>query len=265
MLSGPPTLDSPGKEDNDFCHVGTPSSPQEDEFSSILKDVGDFGPWQWFIALVNIIMTVTAGIQNNSYPMIVGSSTAWEYDCIPKSVSNYTLLPETQSCKAPVSGASTSSMSMVECSQLPDHRMVYHHEHYEKTVATEFHLMCGYKSYITPLVHSAFTIGCFCGVLLFGWLSDWLGRKKALCIGIPIMIILNFGLSLSPNIQVGQRNQFGQLSQTEKIESRISSVSSYCFTWLYFLWQSPICLSLSSENDCSMISFLETIQIRNTT
>ena len=205
MLPGPPYDITTGKDPEDnFRHVGVPVSPTEDEFSSILKDIGDFGPYQWFIAFVNILMTITAGIQNNSYPMIVGSSTAWEYDCVPIGASNYTMLPETQSCSASVSvlGETDSTSRMVECYKLQDHEMVYQHEHFEKTVTTEFHLMCGYKTYIAPLVHSAFTIGCFFGVLLFGWLSDWLGRKKALCIGIPVMIVLNFGLGLSPNIQV---------------------------------------------------------------
>ncbi|XP_063724520.1 solute carrier family 22 member 6-like isoform X2 [Symsagittifera roscoffensis] len=169
-----------------------------DEFATIMKEVGELGPWQWFIAFFNMLMTITAGIQNNSYPMLVGSSNNWAYGCKLKDDSNFTLNSDLQSCEIVLA----DSEQPIKCSESDSHEMVYQHEHFDNALLTEFHLMCGYANFLVPLVHSAFTIGCFFGVFLFGWLGDWVGRKKALCVGVPIMIVLNFSLTFSPNIYV---------------------------------------------------------------
>ena len=196
-----------------FKHVGDSASRRSrkitaasessrDEFASIIKDIGALGPWQWFIAFVNMLMTINAGIQNNSYPMLVGSSNNWAYGCKHKEETNFTLAHDLQSCDVQISPVFVTDNEGVSCADSADHEMVYHHEHFETAMLTDFDLVCGYVSFLVPLVHSAFTIGCFFGVFLFGWLADWIGRKKALCVGTPLVIILNFSLAFSPNIYV---------------------------------------------------------------
>jgi len=171
-----------------------------DEFSSIISDIGALGPWQGYIALVNTLMTINAAIQNNSYPMLVGNSNNWAYGCKAKNDDNFTLPLDSQTCYVQISPA--ASAEQILCTESEDHQMVYKHEHFEKALLTEFHLLCGYSNFLIPLVHSAFTIGCFFGVFLFGWLADWIGRKSSLVLGSPLMIILGFALTLSPNIYV---------------------------------------------------------------
>ena len=200
-----------------------PSPPNEhhhDEINSILKDVGELGGWQWFLALVNMLMTIVTGIQTNCYPLLVGTSNNWNYACKHVNNSNFSLPPETQLCKvsdsfgalSPGQGQSAvgsdatltsdNVVTSLDCSEADGYEMVYSHEHFDKTLITEFDLMCGYGAYLAPLVHSSFTIGCFFGVLIFGYLADWVGRKSVLYFGVPIAIALNFGLAFTPNVFV---------------------------------------------------------------
>ena len=148
-----------------------------------------------------MLMTIIAGIHTNAYPLLVGSSNSWRYACKSVNDSNFTIDAGIQECGVQVQDDShPSGFSRVDCSEAEGFHMVYSHDHFETTVTTEFDLMCGYGSYLVPLVHSSFTIGCFFGVLIFGYLADCFGRKTVLYFGVPIAIALNFSLALAPNV-----------------------------------------------------------------
>ncbi|OWF45912.1 organic cation transporter protein-like [Mizuhopecten yessoensis] len=81
--------------------------------------------------------------------------------------------------------------SLVKC-----HEWVYSDSVFEETFTSKFNIVCGDK-HLTSLVKSLFFAGKLVGAILFGNLSDLLGRKITFCASLMMMFGLTFGMSWS--------------------------------------------------------------------
>lgn len=207
------------EEASKYTPPSTPVAKDERLFEEIISDIGAWGRWQKMTAVMNGLMSVIAGINTLVYPMLTG-----KFDV---------------TCEVPHSNLSSWNSSQIKTFTSPDHCSYYdldyrsiftsdldysdavaqYHQgnfsqnlkacgkwsyqsyYFHNTVINEFGLVCD-RLWLESSVHSSFTVGCMIGVFCFGWLSDRFGRKRTICVFTPLMIILNFVLSASPNVTV---------------------------------------------------------------
>ena len=165
-------------------------------FEEVIKDIGPWGRWQKWTAVMNGLMSVVAAIQTLSYPMLAGKfsvscsvseleSLAWT----PGQRSNFST-PTTgndiyKSCyfvnfdyasiaarnltfdeairEYHVGNFSTDAESCYDGSG----EFNYQSDYYTKSLKNDFQLVCD-RLWLESSVHSTFTIGCMIGVFVFG-------------------------------------------------------------------------------------------------
>ncbi|XP_069131245.1 organic cation transporter protein-like isoform X1 [Argopecten irradians] len=86
--------------------------------------------------------------------------------------------------------------SLVECSE-----WVYSDAVFKETFTSKFNIVCGDKP-LTSLVKSLFFAGKLVGAIVFGTLSDALGRRLTFNLSLMMMVGLAFGMSWSSSFEV---------------------------------------------------------------
>ncbi|CAG0893383.1 unnamed protein product, partial [Darwinula stevensoni] len=66
------------------------------------------------------------------------------------------------------------------------------------SIVSQFELVCD-KDYFPPLALALFNAGSFFGIALFGFISDWYGRRKAFFLCLLVEVVAGFGTGISPN------------------------------------------------------------------
>ncbi|XP_072019579.1 organic cation transporter protein-like isoform X2 [Amphiura filiformis] len=80
-----------------------------------------------------------------------------------------------------------------------DYGWMYDTSQYKSTITNEFDLVCS-KSSITNLMASIYFAGLLVGSLVFGMLSDWLGRYYTFFITVALFLCSNLAVAFSPNV-----------------------------------------------------------------
>ncbi|OWF45914.1 organic cation transporter protein-like [Mizuhopecten yessoensis] len=83
--------------------------------------------------------------------------------------------------------------SLIKCND-----WVYSDSMFKETFTTKLNIVCDRK-HLTSLVKSLFFVGKLVGALVFGTLSDVVGRKTTLCFSLMMMFGLSFGMTWSPS------------------------------------------------------------------
>ncbi|XP_033741882.1 organic cation transporter protein-like [Pecten maximus] len=86
--------------------------------------------------------------------------------------------------------------SIVECSE-----WVYSDSVFKETFTSKFNIVCGEK-HLTSLIKSLFFAGKLVGAIVFGNLSDALGRRLTFNTSLMMMVALTFGMSWSSSYLV---------------------------------------------------------------
>ncbi|XP_033741202.1 organic cation transporter protein-like [Pecten maximus] len=81
--------------------------------------------------------------------------------------------------------------SIIECTE-----WVYSGVVFKETYTSKLNIVCG-KKHLTSFIKSLFFVGKLVGALVFGNLSDAVGRKTTLCIALVMMFGLSFGMTWS--------------------------------------------------------------------
>ncbi|XP_060081315.1 organic cation transporter protein-like [Ylistrum balloti] len=81
--------------------------------------------------------------------------------------------------------------SLVKCNE-----WIYSDAMFAETYTSKLNIVCDRK-HLTSLIKSLFFVGKFVGALVFGNLSDVVGRKITLCISLMMMFGLSFGMTWS--------------------------------------------------------------------
>lgn len=68
------------------------------------------------------------------------------------------------------------------------------------SIATEFELVCN-KKWLVSLLNSMYFGGSLIGGIIMGWASDTFGRKKILFLSTAVVLMTNFAISFSPNLE----------------------------------------------------------------
>ncbi|XP_077988630.1 organic cation transporter protein-like [Glandiceps talaboti] len=205
------------------------------EFDDILKHVGEFGTYQkrayHLLCLVGIIAAFHAFAQ----VFLVAETDHWcnvpeldgyeETYCV-NTTTKATCLETMKNLSIPReenSGNCESSFLYSNCHRYDvsnisfypgmditkytnntigcDYGWKYDRTQYKSTIFQEYDLVCG-RYYLGALSSSMQMVGLLIGNLLFGMLSDKIGRMKALIIATVLMIVSGTACAFSPNIIV---------------------------------------------------------------
>ncbi|XP_014665354.1 PREDICTED: organic cation transporter protein-like isoform X2 [Priapulus caudatus] len=75
----------------------------------------------------------------------------------------------------------------------------YEHKLYDETVTTEMDLVCD-KNWIGMMTYTVYSFGNLCGNFIFGFLQDWLGRKKAFFICLTVETVFGIATAFAPEL-----------------------------------------------------------------
>ncbi|XP_069131277.1 organic cation transporter protein-like [Argopecten irradians] len=89
---------------------------------------------------------------------------------------------------------SDNSSGSVNVSRIPCTEWVYSDDVFVQTITTKFNIVCS-DAYLIPLVKSLYIVGKLIGAVVFGNLSDSIGRRTTFCIALMLMFGVTFGMS----------------------------------------------------------------------
>nr|XP_054753097.1 solute carrier family 22 member 21-like [Lytechinus pictus] len=196
------------------------------QFDEILKDIGEFGPYQKRIFAIVVILLFTVSwtqmisVFMNSTVDHWCKTPEWDSGCeqyglsgedcelakktgsIPSNYTSDGKLEYAQCEKYNVSGVgfwsgidpSNYSRETMSC----DSGWVYDDSQFESTTVTDFDLVCG-KDELTQVSQSIFYGGYLAGSLISGILSDTIGRWWTLVLSNVLAVISGIALAFSPN------------------------------------------------------------------
>ncbi|XP_067657418.1 organic cation transporter protein-like [Haliotis asinina] len=187
------------------------------KFDEILKEVGEFGPYQRRVYFLVCLACITSAFQTMLPVFILDMP---EYRCkiysMPNdtykiqssyhaSLVNQSIPMETTdesesyaSCRLyDVTNSSTTSRGSNK-SQTTCHRWVYDQSTFTSTVITQFDMVCDHASFRSHLNMVGFG-GMLAGAVTFGIITDIVGRKRTLLASGVIQMIFGIALAFSPN------------------------------------------------------------------
>ncbi|XP_072018557.1 organic cation transporter protein-like [Amphiura filiformis] len=82
-----------------------------------------------------------------------------------------------------------------------DYGWTYDTSQYKSTITNEFDLVCS-KSSLSNLMASIYFAGVLVGSLVFGMISDWIGRYYTFFITVALFLCSNLAVAFSPNVIV---------------------------------------------------------------
>ncbi|XP_055328147.1 beta-alanine transporter-like [Paramacrobiotus metropolitanus] len=199
------------------------------EFDDILLDVGDYGRYQLFI-LCGFILPVClfAGIHSfiqlfqsvtpksfrchipelehfNATMQLIGiprsvkqffyesESPVYQYDQCTMFTANYTALHGILHNSPNSSATNVTQSPIAPCQSGWIYQNVQIH-----SVVTEFDLVCS-RDWLVTLALVCFTLGSVCGLLVFGLVSDYFGRKITIFMILALQAIFGLLSSFAPN------------------------------------------------------------------
>ncbi|XP_055328148.1 beta-alanine transporter-like [Paramacrobiotus metropolitanus] len=189
------------------------------DFDVILKDIGEFGRYQKLLFVFVILPACLPG-GFHGFSQLFSVGTPENYSChipINNTLYNFSIFYQ-QSFIPPLDNGEPSKCDMYDvdysnATQLytfqPNHTRTiacqygwdYDTSVYKKTAATEWNLVCA-RDFFPTLSIEIHTLGTLFGSLLFGYLGDRLGRKKAFYIAAMLQLISGLVTIAAPNFIV---------------------------------------------------------------
>ncbi|XP_070567114.1 organic cation transporter protein-like [Ptychodera flava] len=202
------------------------------KFDDILKYLGDFGPYQKKIYFLVCFVGFTTAMHAFSQVFLVAETDHWCYvpelakyeaNCTDKhsfdtcleTVKNFSIpledssggcddTPVYSNCYrydisdidfTPGKDITKNTNTTIKC----DHGWIYDRSQYKSTVFQEFDLVCD-RYYLGALTSSMYMVGRLLGAVLFGALSDKIGRLPTLLITLILVCGPGVACAFSPNI-----------------------------------------------------------------
>ncbi|XP_046345229.1 organic cation transporter protein-like [Haliotis rufescens] len=187
------------------------------KFDEILKDVGEFGPYQRRVYFLVCLACITSAfqtllpvfildmpsyrckllsmpndtykIQNPYHASLVNRSVPIETDDQSESYASCRLYDVTNSSTSSDGG----NQSQTTC-----HGWVYDQSTFTSTVITQFDMVCDHASFRSHLNMVGFG-GMLAGAVVFGIITDIVGRKLTLLASGVIQMVFGISLAFSPN------------------------------------------------------------------
>ncbi|KAF6035184.1 Orct [Bugula neritina] len=170
------------------------------KLDKVLEAIGGFGKYQKFQFFLAGLPTIVVGFHQlvavflNATPEFrcAHNSTDESFEFNLASLSyNFSAIESYDPC---VDYSSSFGNQIVS---EPCQKFVYSKEYFSKTIVTEWDLVCeeNFKSTLSTMLYMA---GSLIGNLVFGILSDVIGRKKAMVLAMVLLILFGFGAAFSP-------------------------------------------------------------------
>ncbi|XP_070569258.1 organic cation transporter protein-like [Ptychodera flava] len=189
------------------------------KFDDILKYLGDFGPYQKKIYFLVCLVGIGAAMHAFSQVFLVAETDHWcyvpelakyetnctgehVYDTCLETVKNFSIPLEdvTDGCDdTPVYSNCYRYYIIYQYNDKCDHGWRYDRSQYKSTVFQEFDLVCD-RYYLGALTSSMYMVGRLLGAVLFGALSDKIGRLPTLLITLITLCGSGVACAFSPNI-----------------------------------------------------------------
>ncbi|OWF45915.1 Organic cation transporter protein [Mizuhopecten yessoensis] len=190
------------------------------DFDKILTHLGDFGRYQKFLyflvclpavftgifAVISAIILATPdhrckipGYENDTYSIQSDRHREVISNYIPPPAANSHLYDQCHTYSFNHSSVMFDTLgrpingSTVKCDE-----WVYSYSVFKQTFTSKFNLVCS-NSYKTSLAKSSYFVGIFVGAMVFGNLSDAIGRKTVFCISVAIQFVATVTLAWAPN------------------------------------------------------------------
>lgn len=198
-------------------------------FDGILQDLGEFGPYQRRVFFLVSLVAIPCAFGFLSPVFLAGESDHWcatpefkDEDCsrwpeltpsqCEAAIKDASIPPQTN----PIMGYTYDNCLRYNLTDVPfypgidtkeytndtlscDAGWQYNTSQYHSTILTEFNIVCT-KSSLNSLSTSIFFAGVLVGSLLFGMLSDWIGRYYSFFIAVALFFCSNLAVAFSPNI-----------------------------------------------------------------
>ncbi|XP_071542407.1 organic cation transporter protein-like isoform X2 [Panulirus ornatus] len=201
------------------------TSSSSQAFQSLLRMVGDNGPWQWRIFAITSYCGVFTAFHNLAAAFLAATPEHW---CKVPGLQNLSTTYDLRNISIPwVDGGDQGQYS--SCSyydrdwpelvasgvlegetlpQLPtnittkncDH-WIYDHSIYKTTVVEEWDLVCGSK-YLMSLVQSTFMAGVLVGALILSELSDKYGRRTISLVSAVGLLVASVSITFTTHYVV---------------------------------------------------------------
>ncbi|XP_069771547.1 solute carrier family 22 member 13b [Narcine bancroftii] len=186
------------------------------EFGEILKNVGEFGPFQKRLLVLIGFTYMFAGFHLLAQ-VFTGANA--QHRCQADWILNITndltreeqlllTIPKEkdgsyQKCKMYVPHPDKdmewillhANETTVKCEE----GWIYNLSQYRSTIVTEFNLVCDRK-WLSQFSRTSSMIGLLAGALLFGPLADRFGRQRTILVSLLLQLISGVGAAFAPNI-----------------------------------------------------------------
>uniref|UniRef100_A0A023GLG6 Putative synaptic vesicle transporter svop n=1 Tax=Amblyomma triste TaxID=251400 RepID=A0A023GLG6_AMBTT len=162
--------------------------------------IGAYGPFQRVVFLFAITISMFGAYHNLIITAVAPKIDHWcarppDYDnmtdeewkelAIPKE----NILGEERYSQCRMYNISTNAT--VSCNSWE-----YDHSHYRSTIVDEWDLVCS-RSWLVSLSQSVYMAGYMTSMIIFGQLSDRVGRRMVICIALTILLTAGFSTLLS--------------------------------------------------------------------
>ncbi|XP_072182317.1 organic cation transporter protein-like [Diadema setosum] len=194
-------------------------------FDDILAHLGEFGRYQRWVYAVMCLVNIPSGMQQMAQVFLAGGSDHWckvgsweNEDCVQWGLADDQCLEAKRNASAPMDGNEEDSQcykytivdglpfspsldpttynntNVTECND----GWVYDRSQYHSTIVQEYDLVCDQSS-LPNLAQSLFFVGVLVGSVLFGTISDVIGRRLVIYISMALQGCLGIAIAFSPN------------------------------------------------------------------
>ncbi|XP_072020972.1 organic cation transporter protein-like [Amphiura filiformis] len=192
-------------------------------FDDIILKLGEFGKYQRRMLLLVFCMSLPVSMHAFVQVFLAAYTDHW---CAPppelqrSNCSDWTLptgttcdeakkelyIPKTKSAYEQCSRYNISYLADIEVPEVNnqseiiscDNGWVFDHSEYESTIVQSFYLVCDDKK-LPNYAQSIFFVGTLFGSIVMGILSDRIGRKPTLFMGIAVQVVFGVATAFSPN------------------------------------------------------------------
>ncbi|XP_072178172.1 organic cation transporter protein-like [Diadema setosum] len=198
------------------------------KFDDILLEIGEFGRYQRWVYTMVIITSIPVAFHQMAQVFLAGASDHWcevaswqDYDCEANGLSDADCADLKRNASSPMNGTedqlqcykyevvdemefhpglnptSYNDTTLIECND----GWVYDKSQYKSSIIQDFNLVCD-DANLDSLAQSLYFVGVLVGSLLFGALSDIIGRRYTLFIALFGQCTVGVGIAFSPSYWV---------------------------------------------------------------